>query len=100
MKNLMYVLLLGMLCCQEIIEEAAMWYSDDCTPGIIHYYELIEDKNIHIKTINYYRDGQTISERVYKDNYIKILFDRLENKTRPHATAKIKTIRVINPNEN
>ena len=35
-----------------------------------------------------------------KDDYIKILFDRLENKTRPHATTKIKTVRVINPNEN
>ena len=39
-------------------------------------------------------DGQN------KDDYIKILFDRLENKTRPHATIKIKTVRVINPNEN
>ena len=39
-------------------------------------------------------DGQN------KDDYIKILFDRLENKTRPHATTKIKTVRVINPNEN
>ena len=35
-----------------------------------------------------------------KDNYIKILFDRLKNKNRPHVAAKIKKIRVINPNKN
>ena len=41
-----------------------------------------------------------IPEGQNKDNYIKILFDRLDNKNRPHVTTKIKTVRVINPNEN
>ena len=41
-----------------------------------------------------------IPEGQNKDNYIKILFDRLKNKNRPHVAAKIKKIRVINPNKN
>jgi len=41
-----------------------------------------------------------IPEGQNKDNYIKILFERLDNKNRPHVSAKIKTVRVINPSEN
>ena len=41
-----------------------------------------------------------IPEGQNKDNYMKILFDRLENKNRPHATTKVKIVRVVKPNEN
>ena len=40
-----------------------------------------------------------IPEGQNKDNYIKILFDRLDNKNRSHVTAKIKKVRVLNPNK-
>ena len=35
-----------------------------------------------------------------KENYLKILFDRIENTNRPHAAVKIKSVRVVKPNDN